>query len=107
MQTALFVIVILGMLILAFVVIPRFLIGRAMRQVIRIFRESNTTTSTTAKTADELGIKAKGVMEGIFRGRDYKPTALNLLMNAEIVQTTDDGKLYLSEERLFTSGIER
>ena len=107
METAIFVIIILALLVLAFVVIPRFLIRRAMRQVIRIFREHNATTNKSAKTADELGIKPKSLMEGMFRGRDYKPSALNLLTNAGIIQDTEDGKLYLSEETLFTSGLER
>jgi hypothetical protein len=45
------------------------------------------------------------MMEGIFRGRDYKRYAISTLMKAEIIQATEDGKLYLSEEKLFESGL--
>jgi hypothetical protein len=46
-------------------------------------------------------------MEGMFRGRDYKPYALTALMNAGVVKTTEDGKLYLSEEKLSASTLSR
>jgi hypothetical protein len=34
------------------------------------------------------------------RRRDYKPRALQLLISADIVQMTEDGKFYLDEESL-------
>jgi len=36
----------------------------------------------------------------MWKPRDYKPRALQLLLNANIVQMTPDGKLYLAEENL-------
>ena len=77
-----------------------------MRQVVRAFREQNATTSRSAKAADELGLSPQGRMAGMFKGRDYKPNALSMLMKADIVLTTEDGELYLSEEKLRESGID-
>jgi hypothetical protein len=41
--------------------------------------------------------------QAIFSGRDYKITALQVLRNANIIQSTEDGKLYLSEANLSSS----
>jgi hypothetical protein len=86
--------------------IPRWRLKRAIREVIQIFREHNATDIKKAKAIDELGLAPRSMMEGMFRGRDYKPYALNALMRAEVVNRTEDGKLYLSEEKLRASGLE-
>ncbi len=87
--------------------IPRWLVRRAARQVIKIFRRHNATDSKTARTIDELGLRPPGALERMMRRRDYKPHALNALMQAEIIQTTEDGRLYLSEEKLASFGLEK
>jgi len=87
--------------------IPRWLMRRATRQVIKIFREHNATDNKNAKTIDELGLRPPGLMERMMRRRDYKPYALSALVNAGVVKTTEDGKLYLSEEKLADSSLEK
>ncbi len=84
-------------------IIPRWRLKRAIRQVIDIFREHNAVSAKNAKTIDELGLRPRGLMERMLRTRDYKPYALTALMNAGVVKTTEDGKLYLSEEKLSAS----
>ena len=86
--------------------ISRWRMKRAMRQVVLIFREHTATSSRNAKTIDELGLSPQGMMGGMFRGRDYKQYALSMLMKSEIVQATEDGRLYLSEDRLLASGLD-
>jgi hypothetical protein len=95
------------LLLVAMFVIPRWLMGRALRQVIRIFRDYNATESQTARTVDELGMRPPGVLERMMRRRDYKPHALSSLRQAGVIQTTEDGKLYLSEEKLTEFGLEK
>ena len=95
------------MFILGVFVIPRFMMKRAMRHVLRAFRQNNATDAKTAKTLEELGLKPRSFMEGFLRGRDYKPYALDMLRKGEIVQITEDGKLYLSEDRLASSGMDK
>ena len=88
-------------------IVPRWLLRRAARKVIRIFREYNATDVKNAKTIDELGLRPRSMMERMFSRRDYKPYALSGLMRAEIINRTEDGRLYLSEEKLMTSGFEK
>ncbi|MFC1846138.1 hypothetical protein ACFLYM_01830 [Chloroflexota bacterium] len=87
-------------LLLALFVLPQFFIGRAMKKVIHIFRESNTIGERQAKTAEQLGLEPKGMIDRMMKPRDYKPRALQYLIGANIIQMTEDGKLYLVEENL-------
>jgi len=87
--------------------IPRWLTRRAARQVIKILRKHNATDSKTARTVDELGLQTPGVLQRMGRRRDYKPLALNGLMQAGVIQVTEDGRLYLSEEKLASFGLEK
>ena len=80
--------------------IPRWLVRRAARQVIRIFRDHNAIDSKTARTIDELGLRPPGMLERMMRRRDYKPQALNALIQVGIVKMTEDGRVYLSEDKL-------
>lgn len=98
--TAIFIAAIVILLLLGVVVIPRFMVKRAMGRVVQAFRAQNATNLKNARTLEELGLQPRGFIDGMFRGRDYKPFALDLLRRAEIILTTEDGKLYLSEDRL-------
>ncbi len=95
------------LMLLALIFIPQWRMKRAVQQVIRIFRESNAVGTGNAKTIDELGLRPKGMLEGMFRGRDYKQYALTSLMKAEIVNMTEDGNFYLAEDKLLQSGLEK
>ncbi|HEY78556.1 MAG TPA: hypothetical protein G4O09_05520 [Dehalococcoidia bacterium] len=95
------------LMLLALIFIPQWRLKRAVRQVIRIFRESNAVGIGSAKSLDELGLRPKGMLEGMFRGRDYKQYALASLMRAEIVIMTKDGDYYLAEDKLLQSGLEK
>jgi hypothetical protein len=78
---------------------------RALRQVIKMFRDHTAFTPEKALFADELGMKKHGVIR-FNTLRDYQPNAMDLLIKNDIVKATEEGKLYLSEENLATSGIE-
>jgi hypothetical protein len=95
------------LLLLALFFIPRWLVRRAARQVIKIFREYNASESKNARTIDELGLRPPGMMQRMMRRRDYKPYALDALMRVGVIQATEDGKLYLSEARLSELGMEK
>lgn len=98
----LFILLLVGMFF-----IPRWLMGRALRQVVWIFREHNATESKNACTIDELGMSPPGVIDRMMRRRDYKPHALDSLKRAGVIQTTEDDKLYLSEKKLTEFGLEK
>ena len=100
------VILILAMLLLLALAIigSTFLTKRALKQVIEMFRAGRALTPQSAKTEAELGFRRKGIFE--IRGlRDYKPSAMQLLIRHEIIQTTEDGRLFLSKENLAKTNI--
>ena len=107
MNDVIYIVLIVVLAILAFFVIPPLRVKRAVRQVIFIFRQHSATNIKSAKTLDELGLRPKGMLDSMFKGRDYKPHALQTLMKAEIIQHTEDGRFYLSEEKLSLSGFEK
>lgn len=90
---------------LALLIVPQWRMKRAIPKVIKMFQDHNAVGIKNAKSEEELGFKQRSIMEGMFKPRDYKPHALNVLIQAEIVQVTEDGKLYLSEEKLMNSGF--
>ncbi len=103
MDTTLFIVIVIILLILVAFVIPRYLFKRALSRVIRIFREQGAFDVKSARTVDELGLRPRAMLQGMFKGRDYKPYALDILRKADIVQMTQDDRLYLSEEKFASS----
>ena len=100
---AIIVIALFVISILAVVFVSRFMINRAIRSVILLFRQYDAVTVRSARTIDELGLKPKSMAGMLLRPRDYKLTTLQILMNASIIQMTEDGRLYLAEDQLETS----
>ncbi|MFC1912245.1 hypothetical protein ACFLXG_03730 [Chloroflexota bacterium] len=103
MANTIAIIVVIILFILTVFVIPTLLFVRNVPKVIRIFRFQNAVGTRNARTVDELGLRPKPMLQRLFSGRDYKPQALQSLIRANIVQATDEGKLYLSEEDLANS----
>ena len=100
MDDTLMVIVLIIVFVVVALVLPQFLVMRTAPKVIRIFRQKNAVGAKNAKAIEELGLKQRSMIENVLRRRDYKPRALQLLISANIVQMTEDGKLYLDEENL-------
>jgi hypothetical protein len=105
--TALLILLIIILAILGFFVLPRIRIRRAVKQVVAIFERNNALDVRSARTIDELGLRPPTFLEGMLRIRDFKPYALQVLMNAEVVRQTDGGRLYLSQDKLGALNIER
>jgi hypothetical protein len=92
------------MLVLAFF-LSTYLMRRAFKAVLKMFRDNSALTPETAQFAQDIGMKKKGFLSlgGL---RDYRPSVLQYLMKQDIVQATQEGKLFLSEEALRNSGME-
>ena len=101
------IIILVVLLLLALLVVPQFMTRRAVKAVLRIFREHNAVGIKNAKSAEELGLQPKGMAERMMRPRDYKPRALQALMSADIVRMTEDGKIYLAEENLTGTNLDK
>ena len=106
-NSVLLIVLLIVLALLAMFVIPQWRLKRAMRQVIKIFRKHNAIGAKNARTVAELGLKPRDMFERMLKGRDYRQYALNALMRAEIIKMTDDGKLYLSEDKLLASGFDK
>ena len=104
------VLIIIGLIViagLAMFVYPQWRLRRAIPQVIRIFRDHNAIGIKNAKAAEELGLGPKGMIGQLFNRRDYKQYAVNTLIQVEIIQVTEDGKLFMSQEKLTEYGLDR
>lgn len=97
------ILVMLVAFILGVFVLPQFFIRRAIRSVIRVFEQHNAIGVKNAKTIEELGLAPKPMFQRMFSRRDYKPQALQALIHADVVQVTETGKLYLSEQSLLST----
>lgn len=100
MGDTLFIILLIAIFIVVMLVLPQFLIMRTVPKVIKIFRQNNAIGAKNARPIEELGLKPRSMFENLLRRRDYKPRALQLLISTNVVQMTEDGKLYLDEETL-------
>lgn len=93
------------MTILAKLAIPPMLIRRAVKPVIERFLNAGALNEGDAKSIDELGLGPRRLVERMVSLRDYKPKALEALISASVVLYTDEGKLYLSKEKLMATGM--
>lgn len=84
----------------AWLFVPTYMMKRAMPKVIEVFRRSNAVGILNAKTLDELGLGRKAIWKRMMGRRDYKPRAMDFLVQVGIIQMTDDSKVYLSEADL-------
>lgn len=83
--------------------IPTIMMRFAISAVFKKFRKENAVSPENAKYQLELGFKPQTAFERIGKMRDYKPQALQTLIQAEIIQVTEDGRLYLREDKLETT----
>ena len=85
--------------------ITTFMTKRAMFQVIRILKFSGAVNTEGAKTITELRLNPPPLRERLMKMRDYKPKALQLLLSLEVVQYSEDGRIFLSESKLLASPL--
>src|SRR5437763_1613893 len=100
MKATAVLVLILVLLVVAALYVSRFLGMRAVRVVVSVFRKQGAIDPKSAKSLDELGLAPRGLVGGMFKGRDYRPQALRLLGQAEIIRAAEGGRVYLSESAL-------
>lgn len=79
---------------------PALRLRQSVVKVVRLLRKNNAIDEVSAKTTLELGIRVQSRLEKLIQMRDYKPEALQFLINNGIVKTADDDRFYLCEEQL-------
>jgi|LSQX01.1.fsa_nt_gb hypothetical protein len=105
-QTALFILFVVFILGVG-VFLSRLLMVKAIKEIIRIFFNSGALDAQTAKTREELGIVPQSFLERMYRIRDYKPYALQTMLNAGIIQETADARYYLLEKKLSATALNK
>ncbi len=101
-----FVVIVVLFLVVAFYV-SRLLFYRAVRQVVFLFRKRGATSPKSATTLEDLGLAGGGLRDRLFKPRDYRPYALRLLAQANIIRETEEGKVYVSEAELERSPVKK
>lgn len=91
--------------ILVKIMVPPMLIRRAVKPVIERFLHFNAFNEDNAKTIQELGLGPRKLAERLVSMRDYKPKALDALISASIVLHTEEGKFYLSKNKLMETKL--
>ncbi len=97
------VLLVLILLIIAFggsLYLRTFLTRRAIFKVIEIFYKHDALGKKGAKTLHELGLERPDFLQRISRPRDYKQTALQILIKQGIINVDEDGRVYMIEENL-------
>lgn len=72
---------------------------RGILKVVKIFYQHNALGMNGARTPRELGLERPDLVARMMKPRDYKQTALQLLVKEDVIRIVD-GKLYLLEEKL-------
>jgi hypothetical protein len=94
---------ILILMIIAFggaIYIRTILTKRAIFKVIDIFYQHNALGMNRAKTRHQLGLERQDFLQRMTRPRNYKQTALQILIKRGIILEKEDGGLYMDEEKL-------
>jgi hypothetical protein len=93
-------IIFLGIAYLLFFVISKYLMRRAVSQVVDRFKMNHSLCFENPKTTDELGLGPPSLYDRLTKPRDYKPYALELLIRTGVIRVTDEGKLCLLENKM-------
>jgi butyrate kinase len=73
---------------------------RAIFKVIEIFYQHKALGVHNAKTLHQLGLERPDLLQKMMRSRDYKQSALQILIKRGIILESEDGRVYLVEEKL-------
>ncbi len=94
------IVLLIILFLVVIVFLPMLLNKRAVIQVIQIFRKHDALDAESAKSIVELKLTKPTFGDRMMRFRDYKPAALDSLIQVGVVQGTEDGRLFLLEEKL-------
>jgi len=73
---------------------------RAILRVIEIFYQHHALGIESAKTRHELGLDRPDFFQRMMKPRDYKQSALQILIKKDIILEDKEGRLCMVEEKL-------
>jgi hypothetical protein len=96
--------VVLWMFLITFVylglfILPAIRLKKAIYQMIEHFRGLQSSCLTGVRTMDELGMRNPGLLDGFLRSRDFRPYALQVLIQEDVVKHENE-MLCLREDKL-------
>ncbi len=94
----LYILLLIGAILV--LLIPSTMLKLAVSVVVKEFRRQNAVSPENTISKTDLGIMPQTGINRFVNRRDYKAQALQALIQAEIVQVTEEGRLYLLEEKL-------
>jgi hypothetical protein len=107
MRTGLSILFIVAMLALVYF-LWRFLMMRAMRRVVAVFRANKATNAKRAATLEKMGLQeGKGLVGNAFKRRDYRQIAMRIMGQEGVIRMVEGERFYLSEETLETSRVKK
>lgn len=80
--------------------IPGWMTKRATVDVVGRFCSLNALRKQDARTREELGLNPPSFVDRMTKARDYKPYAVQALKSVNVIRTTEEGKMYMAEEKL-------
>jgi len=105
LNDVLLIILVIIALIVWIIIGPNWLVFRAMKKVIKALKKRDAYNAKNACYAEEIGIRKQTMFSNMFKVRDYRPQALQQLVQLEIVKQTDDEKFYINQEKLDQSRL--
>ncbi len=106
-EALLLIALLMVVLLVAVTYASRWLMRRAVRQVLTVLKDQQVTSPADGRSPEELGFAPQSILRIHVGLRDYRPYALQLLIRENVVKTTPDGRIYLSEEELERSPLKR
>jgi hypothetical protein len=80
-------------------VLPMVRLKRAILQVIRIFRREGSLCFQRSKTVGELGLGPPPLWDSIFKMRDFRPFAVQVLIKAGVIHLDPEGRMCMRENK--------
>jgi hypothetical protein len=104
-NNVLVIILIVVVLIVWIIFGPNWLIYRAMKKVVKALKKRNSWDQASSSWAEQIGIKKEPLWSAMFKARDYRPRALQQLVQLEIIIQTPEGKYFLNRAKLEESRL--
>ena len=94
----LMIIIIIILLIVWVIIGPIWMLNNATKNLIQMLKKNNATTDKKAMSLEQLGIHPINTWDTMFRMKDYKPEAIQKLIETQILTRTQDSKYFINEE---------
>jgi hypothetical protein len=104
MTDVLLAILVLAVMFGIMLLITRWRLQGASKDVISIFRKNGAISTDTSMSLERLGLQPKSLAQRLFGMRDYRPSAMQTLVHAGIIVKKENDTYYLCEDKMKPGG---